>query len=93
MNIEEEIGLPVHLLDHNYFRPVVYENNPNEELTDEEKRVPVLEEDLEENALNQVPLVPVTYRLIPGIHHGSRIYVDNLGFKYYKREARVNRIY
>jgi len=31
--------------------------------------------------------------LIPGIHHGSRVHVDNLGFKYYKREARVNRIY
>jgi len=106
MNIEEEVGLPAHLLDHDYFRPVVYENNPNE---DEEvevlenERVPAVEdevlegeevleeeEDPEENALNQVP---VTYRLIPGVHHGSRVYVDNLGFKYYKREARVNRIY
>jgi hypothetical protein len=87
MNIEEEIVLPVHLLDHDYFRPVVYENNLNEELTDDEDSA---EEVPEENALNQVP---VTYRIIPGVHHGSRVYVDNLGFKYYKRETRVNRIY
>lgn len=70
-----------HLLDHDYFRPVVYENIPIEELMDEDE-----EKDPEEN-------VPITYRQIPGIHHGSRVYVDNLGFKYYKREARVNRIY
>ncbi|XP_050056401.1 uncharacterized protein LOC126549940 isoform X2 [Aphis gossypii] len=60
----EEVGLPAHLLDHDYFRPVVYENNPNEELTDEEvevlenERVPadeevLEEEDPEDNPLNQ----------------------------------------
>ncbi|XP_025205737.1 uncharacterized protein LOC112602037 [Melanaphis sacchari] len=95
MNIEEEIGLPVHLLDHDYFRPVVYENNPIEELDEVEQGVieeEVLEDEdlVEENPLNQVPL---TYRMIPGVHHGSRIYVDNLGFKFYKREATINRVY
>ncbi|KAL5237323.1 hypothetical protein ACI65C_004736 [Semiaphis heraclei] len=99
MNIEEEVGLSAHLLDHDYFHPVVYMNNPNEyeeiEVLENE-RIPadeeVLEEeeDPEENALNQVP---ATYRLIPGVHHGSRVYIDNLGFKYYKREIRVNPIY
>jgi len=38
MNIEEEIVLPVHLLDHDYFRPVAYEDNPNDEFTDDEER-------------------------------------------------------
>jgi len=91
MNIEEEIVLPVNLLDHDYFRPVVYENNPNEDLVDDEEAIVnenSAEEVPEENVLNQVPLIPqipVTYRVIPGVHHGSRIYVYNLGFKYYKR--------
>ncbi|KAL5237322.1 hypothetical protein ACI65C_004732 [Semiaphis heraclei] len=30
MNIEEEVRLSAHLLDHDYFHPVVYKNNPNE---------------------------------------------------------------
>jgi len=96
MNIDEEIGLPAHLLDHDYFRSVVYDNNPIEELTDEDEEEPVLgdEEVLEDEEEDPVEnVVPVTYRLIPGIHHGSRVYVDNVGFKYYKREAKANRIY
>ncbi|KAE9524085.1 hypothetical protein AGLY_015450 [Aphis glycines] len=90
---------PSHLLDYGYFSPVVYENSPNEGLTDDEEAIvddDSAEEVPEENVLNQVPLIsqiPVTYRVILGVHHGSRIYIDNLGFKYYKREARVNRIY
>ncbi|XP_060868551.1 uncharacterized protein LOC132943527 [Metopolophium dirhodum] len=90
VNTEEEIGLPAHLLDHDYFRPVVYENNPIEELTDEDEEERVLEDEEEDPVEN---VVPVTYRLIPGIHHGSRVCVNNLGFKYYKREATANRIY
>jgi len=41
-NIEEEVS---HLLDHDYFRPVVYENNPIEELTNEDEEERVLEDE------------------------------------------------
>jgi len=40
--IEEEVGLPAHLLNHDYFRQIFYENNPNEELSDENEEVEVL---------------------------------------------------
>jgi len=45
MNIEEEVGLPAHLLDHDYFCPVVYENNPIEELMDEDEEERVFEDE------------------------------------------------
>ena len=71
--IEEEVGLSAHLLHYDYFRPVVYENNPIEELTDEYVEERLLQDEEEDRVKN---VVPVTYRLIPGIHHGSRVYVD-----------------
>jgi len=88
--IEEEVGLSAHLVHHDYFRPVVYENNPIEELTDKYEEERLLEDEEEDLVKN---VVPVTNRLIPGIHHGSKVYVDNLGFKYYKSEATANHIY
>jgi len=89
MNKEEIIALPDHLVDHNYFLPVVYEVDRivhEEEVVEE---VEVLKEEEEE----QIVGVSETYTLIPGVHNRSRIYIDNLGFKYYKREVRGHRVY
>lgn len=33
-----------------------------------------------------------TYTLLPGIRRNSKIYVDNLGYKYYKKKVLVNRL-
>ena len=97
MDNEEVFALPDHLVDHDYFLPVVYEDDhilreeEVEELVEEEE-VEELDEEEEEE---EEPIVRVseTYRLIPGVHNRSRIYVDNLGFKYYKRETRGQRVY
>lgn len=93
---EEHNALPYHLVDHDYVRPV-NEDNPNEDLINEDEDVIVDEEVPEDNEVLEgeiiVNEVPETYTLIPGVHHGSRVYVDNVGFKYYKREERGNRIY
>ncbi|CAI6371232.1 unnamed protein product [Macrosiphum euphorbiae] len=35
---------------------------------------------------------PRTYRIIPGIRLNSKFYVDNLGFKYYRKKLLVNTI-
>jgi len=35
---------------------------------------------------------PRTYRTIPGIRLNSKFYVDNLGYKYYKKKLLVNKI-
>jgi len=90
MNKEEIIAFPDHLVDHDYFLPVVYENDHivhEEEVVEE---VEVLEKEEEEE---QIVGVSETYTLIPGVHNRSRIYVDNLGFKYYKRQVRGHRVY
>lgn len=86
MNNEREVDLPDHLLDQAYYRPVVYENNP-EEVPD---RVIVHEAVIseEENFIG----VPVSYQKIPGIQHGTSFFVDNLDFKFYKREAKAGRM-
>lgn len=47
----------------------------------------------DENVEEDVIGVPESYTIIPGIRHGTKIYVDNLGFKYYKRETRNTNIY
>lgn len=92
MNNQEIIALPDHLVDHDYFLPVVYEDDHivhEEEVVEE---VEVLEEEEEEEE-EQIVGVSETYTLIPGVHNRSRIYVDNLGFKYYKRQVRGHRVY
>lgn len=87
MDNEEIISLPDHLLEHNYSLPHVCENIQVDELVEE---IEVEEE-------NETEIIVVglseTYTLIPGVHNKSRIYIDNLGFKYYKREIRGNRVY
>ncbi|XP_060857293.1 uncharacterized protein LOC132934900 isoform X3 [Metopolophium dirhodum] len=86
MNNEEIVALPDHLVDHDYFLPVVYEDD---HILHEE------EEELEDEEDEEIVVVGVseTYSIIPGVQSRSRIYVDNLGFKYYKREARGGRVY
>lgn len=93
MDNEEVFVLPDHLVDHDYFLPVVYEDDHI--LHEEEVEELVEEEELEEldEEEEQIVRVSETYRLIPGVHNRSRIYVDNLGFKYYKRETRGQRVY
>ncbi|XP_060878644.1 uncharacterized protein LOC132951000 [Metopolophium dirhodum] len=54
---------------------------------------PLVEEDIAVVAdviVGGVP--PETYRTLPGIRRNSTIYVDNLKYKYYKREILVNTI-
>ncbi|KAL4119677.1 hypothetical protein QTP88_012467 [Uroleucon formosanum] len=89
MSNKEIIALPDHLVDHDYFLSVVYEvNHIVHEEVEELEGVEVLEEEKE-----QIVGVSETYTLIPGVHNRSRIYVNNLGFKYYKRQVRGHRVY
>ncbi|KAL4103818.1 hypothetical protein QTP88_019153 [Uroleucon formosanum] len=80
---KEVIALPNHLV-HDYSLPVVYVDDHivQEEVVEE------LEEEEEEEEEEQIVEVGVseTYSLIPGVRNRSRIYVDYLGFKYYKRQ-------
>jgi len=90
MNNEEIIALPDHLVDHDYFLSVIYEVDHTVHEEEVVEEVEVLEEEEEEE---EIVGVSETYTLIPGVHKRSRIYVDNLGFKYYKRQVRVHRVY
>lgn len=95
MNNEEIIALPNHLVDHDYFLPVVYEDDHivhEEEVAEEVEELEEEEEVEEEEQIVEVG-VSETYSLIPGVHNRSRIYIDNLGFKYYKRQTVRNRVY
>lgn len=60
-------------------------NNQNH-LVDHNYCLPVAEEVVIEEGV--IITKPKTYQLISGIHKESIIYVDNLGFHYYKRETR-----
>lgn len=88
-NNEEIIDLPNHLTEHDYFQPLVYDNDHNKV---HEENVEVMAFEEEENEIG-VAGVSETYCLIPDVHNKSRIYVDNLGFKYYKREVRGVHVY
>jgi len=91
MNNEEIIALSDNLVDHDYFLQVVY-YDVDHIVHEEEvvKEVEVLEEGEEEE---QIVGVVETYTLIYGVHNRSRIYMDNLGFKYYKRQVQGHRMY
>ncbi|XP_060858630.1 uncharacterized protein LOC132935997 [Metopolophium dirhodum] len=90
MNNKEIIALRDHLVDHDYFLPVVYEDDHKVHEEEVFEEVEVLEEEEEEE---QIVGVSETYTLIPGVHNRSRINVHNLGFKYYKRHVRGHRVY
>lgn len=47
----------------------------------------------EENSKSSINSLPETYTIIPGVQYKSKIYVDNLGYKYYKRSTHANRVY
>ena len=51
---------------------------------------------VEQGEVGAVELVmdakPRTYRIIPGIRLNSKFYVDNLGFKYYRKKLLINTI-
>lgn len=88
MNREKIIALPHNLADHDDLLPVVYEEG--HEVREEE-----VVEEVEELEGEQIIEVAVseTYTLIPGVHKGSRIYVDILEFEYYKRQVGGHRVY
>lgn len=73
------VGILGHLKDHNYtHQPLVFEIDN----LHENERV----------AREVLFKQPETYRRVPGVQRNSTIYVDNVGFKYYKREALINTI-
>jgi hypothetical protein len=78
--MEEHIAIRNHLMDHNYILLDGFENNVEEVGVSSD-------EDFE------VIAVPEIYQIIPGVQNRTRIYVDNLGFKFYKRYARSNRVF
>jgi hypothetical protein len=90
MNQFNEIVVPAHLRDHDYVGPVNYQLEEEEEID-----VPYYlnEHNYANQRENEVEVEqPETYRRVPGVHRNSTIYVDNVGYKYYKREALINTI-
>ena len=83
---EEEDGEADEEQEHEIPREPQEEEEPVEEEEEEEEDVAVVADVI----VGGVP--PETYRTLPGIRRNSTIYVDNLKFKYYKRELLVNTI-
>lgn len=90
MNNNQPIAVSNNSLDHEYFQPVVYANNHIVQKINEKEIGFSSDEDNSENNVNID--ISETYKIVPGIQHRTRVYVDNLGFKYYKRETRGNRM-
>lgn len=59
---------------------------------EEEQDQPQEEEEQQEEEQQQDQPQARTYRTIPGIRLNSKFYVDNFGYKYYKKKLLVNRI-
>lgn len=76
--VADEVDVPV--------VPVADEvdDNPVPVVPDEEFPVPVVGLDIERHV--------ETYTMLPGVRRNSKIYVDNLGYKYYQKKVLVNRL-
>lgn len=73
---EERIDVPYPFVDHNYTIPVIKLDD------DDDEAVP------DEVIANK----PIKYRILPGIQRNSKIYVDDFGYKYYKKKLLINKI-
>jgi len=106
-NHNDEVGVPdvaVILQDHDYIQQMPFvEIGPQHEEEDgeadeeQEHEIPREPQEEEEDVAVVADVIvggvpPETYRTLPGIRRNSTIYVDNLKFKYYKRELLVNTI-
>jgi len=84
---EEVPNLNLFLQDHTYAqRPVIQIQEQQEQ---EEKDQPQAEEQEEVQPQEEEEPQARTYRtIIPGIRLNSKFYVDNFGYKYYKKVTR-----
>lgn len=102
MDDGELFVLPAGLEEHDYCIPHVdhiERNIKKKEVNQVAEKVKEMDQNAQEKvSLNEdlgknIGCLPETYTIIPGVRYRSRIYVDNLGFKYYKRDTHRNRIY
>ncbi|XP_060849497.1 uncharacterized protein LOC132928683 isoform X1 [Rhopalosiphum padi] len=76
-NFKEEINVSNHIVDHDYALPVIMSVSDNDD------------KDVPDDVIVEKPK---NYRILPGIQRNTKIYVDNLGYKYYKKKLLVNTI-
>ncbi|KAE9538825.1 hypothetical protein AGLY_005407 [Aphis glycines] len=54
--------------------------------------VPHIGEDVKDKPEEAIVDIPTIYTILPGIQRNTKIYVDNLGYKYYKKKNHINTI-
>ncbi|XP_060867758.1 uncharacterized protein LOC132943013 isoform X2 [Metopolophium dirhodum] len=69
-----------HLIDHNYIQPDEERDDVPYPFVDHNYTLPVI--------ANK----PIIYRILPGIQRNTKIYVDDFGYKYYKKKLLVNKV-
>lgn len=103
---EEVVGVPNFFLhDHNYIAQMPFiqigqeegngaaQDEIIEEENDEDEEGPVQEGPIREGAAADVVVrEPETFRALPGVQLNSKFYVDNLGYKYYKKKLLISTI-
>ncbi|XP_025205699.1 uncharacterized protein LOC112602003 [Melanaphis sacchari] len=76
-----------HIIDHDYTTQVttlILKNDDNDAATD------IADNDAAADEVHDPE--PTIYRTLPGIQRNTKIYVDNLGYKYYKKKFLVDTI-
>ncbi|XP_050436924.1 uncharacterized protein LOC126843422 isoform X1 [Adelges cooleyi] len=93
--VEDEIAVPEHLIEHNYYIPNVVQDNSDSE--DGFDKVLIADGMLTDEDDEDQPAIeiqrPVTYKKLPGVHNKSDVYIDNLHYKYYKKSVYRNKMY
>ncbi|XP_050060104.1 uncharacterized protein LOC114132321 isoform X2 [Aphis gossypii] len=54
--------------------------------------VPHIGEDVKDKPEEAIVDIPTIYTILPGIQRNTKIYVDNFGYKYYKKKNHINTI-
>ncbi|CAI6351644.1 unnamed protein product [Macrosiphum euphorbiae] len=83
-----------HLIDHNYIQHVEERIDVPYPFVDHNYTIPVIKiEDDDEDVPDEVIAnKPIIYRILPGIQRNTKIYVDDFGYKYYKKKLLVNKV-
>jgi len=97
---KEEINVSNLIIDHDYALPVSTPvpciDEDVKDIKDESEEatmpVPYIGEDVKDKPEEAIVDEPTIYTILPGIQHNTKIYVDNLGYKYYKKKNHINTI-
>jgi len=90
LHIEKEIEFPYQIVDHDYALPIIKKEDYDEDILDED----VPDEDVPDKYVPDKIIVnePKVYRILPGVQRNTKIYLDDIGYKYYKKKLLISKI-